>query len=67
MFDVLGSITTKQYCLQQGSPSHGSFLSLCGECAVTTKLPADRFPRLLNEAICGDDLTCLNINQKRKY
>jgi hypothetical protein len=35
--------------------------------AVTTKLPADRFPRLLNEAICGDDLTCLNINRKRKY
>lgn len=59
-----GSVSTQQFCTKQGSPTKNNLLSLCNECAVTTKLPPDRFPRLLNEVVCGLDLTCLSFQGK---
>ncbi|XP_052099002.1 uncharacterized protein LOC127733726 [Mytilus californianus] len=58
-----GSTSVQQYCVKKGAPVKNSLLSLCSECAVTTLLPSDRYPRKLNEAVCVDtDLTCLSFS-----
>ncbi|VDI13498.1 Hypothetical predicted protein [Mytilus galloprovincialis] len=58
-----GSTSIQQYCVKKGAPVKNSLLSLCGECAVTTLLPQDRYPRKLNEAVCDNtDLTCLSFS-----
>lgn len=43
-----------QTCEDKGKPSSpAGFLQLCNECWWITKLPEDKFPRLINEKICG--------------
>ena len=44
-----------QTCEDKGSKSSVGFLQLCQECWWITKLPENKFPRLINEKICGKD------------
>lgn len=42
-----------QTCEDKGSKTSVGFLQLCQECWWITKLPENKFPRLINEKICG--------------
>lgn len=42
-----------QTCEEKGSRTSVGFLQLCQECWWITKLPENKFPRLINEKICG--------------
>jgi len=44
-----------QKCDNKGSISSLGFLVLCQECWLITKLPDNKFPRYINEKICGRD------------
>lgn len=50
-----------QTCENKGSVSSVGFLQLCQECWWITKLPENKFPRLINEKICGKDGSSTNI------
>ena len=44
-----------QTCEDKGSKSSVGFRQLCQECWWITELPENKFPRLINEKICGKD------------
>lgn len=44
-----------QQCDDKGKISSVGFRHLCQECWWITKLPENKFPRLINEKICGTD------------
>lgn len=44
-----------QSCERKGTKTSLGFFQLCDECWWIRKLSADKFPRYINEKICGDD------------
>ena len=48
-------------CEDKGTLSSVGFRQLCQECWWITKLPENKFPRLINEKICGKDGTSTSI------
>ncbi|XP_064630963.1 uncharacterized protein LOC135489508 isoform X2 [Lineus longissimus] len=58
-----GSVTRIEYCQMKGSVTSDGYLHMCTTCAATTTLPEDRFPRMINEAICAHtDRDCLTVH-----
>ncbi|KAK2173906.1 hypothetical protein NP493_844g00012 [Ridgeia piscesae] len=57
-----GAQTSVDYCINRGSRTpDGAYLHLCTTCAATTTLPANHWPRVINEATCGrDNAGCLH-------
>ena len=50
-----------QECDEKGTLSSFDFRHLCQECWWITELPQNKFPRLINEKICGRDGTSTDI------
>ena len=51
-----------QTCEDKGSMSSVGFRQLCQECWWITELPENKFPRLINEKICGKDGSSTSIS-----
>lgn len=49
------SVSGLKSCVEQGKRNSIGMIQLCGECGWVTKLPEDKFPRYINELICGKD------------
>ena len=49
------SVSGLRSCVKQGERNSMGFVQLCEECWWIRYLPDDRFPRYINERICGSD------------
>lgn len=47
-------------CVRRGERNSMGLVHLCEECWWVTKLPDDKFPRYINERICGKDGTSIS-------